>query len=69
MYNECNLKDCEQNKCITIIHDEENQKLSNKWASAYYFRSYFTETTASRMAMNDITTISLVEVHTTQQKY
>ncbi|XP_029346509.1 uncharacterized protein LOC100575225 [Acyrthosiphon pisum] len=54
-------EDCEQNKCISIIHDEENQKLSNKWVSAYYFRSYFTKTTASRTALNDMTAISLVE--------
>lgn len=54
------IEDCKQNKCISV-HDEENQNVTNKWLSAYCFRSYFSETIASRTAMNDITTISLVE--------
>uniref|UniRef100_A0A2S2PDG6 RISC-loading complex subunit tarbp2 n=1 Tax=Schizaphis graminum TaxID=13262 RepID=A0A2S2PDG6_SCHGA len=52
-------EDDEQNK--SNIYNEENQKLSNKWFSAYCFRSYFTEAIAARTKTNDATIIPLIE--------
>ncbi|XP_026820424.1 uncharacterized protein LOC113559025 isoform X2 [Rhopalosiphum maidis] len=52
-------EDDEQNK--SNIYNEENQKLSNKWFSAYCFRSYFTEAIAARTKTNDETVIPLIE--------
>jgi len=64
----CYFKDCIQSKCIDI-HNEENQKQSNHWFSAYCFRSHFTQTTAARKVMNDTTKLPSVEVHIRKQKY
>ncbi|XP_025198322.1 uncharacterized protein LOC112596755 [Melanaphis sacchari] len=53
-------EDYEQNKCIAI-YNEKNEKISNKWFSAYCFQSYLKIAMANKITLKDTTIFPLVE--------